>query len=198
MTLRTKIEIGVVVLLLAVGGIAFRSWLVQHDAMLQAQTTNKAMQTQIDQLRTDDTARFADLEKKLDANSKTFQQAVTPQQIADLATQLMALKQPITITTPAPTPENPNPQPIAEVPLPDAPQAKLYLEACESCKIQLPTYQAQVESLKKQNDLLGQQRDQWRIAAKGTKWGRMKTALKWLAIGSGAGAVALCGSGHCK
>ena len=35
------------------------------------------------------------------------------------------------------------PQPVAEVPLPDAPQAKAFIEACQECEIQLATAKKQ-------------------------------------------------------
>src|SRR5204862_6948006 len=84
-----------------------------------------------------------DQRTQLSALQKQYAQAQSPEQLAALITRVMNLPQPIRITTPLATTDNPNPTPIAEVPLPDAPQAKAFVEACQECQIQFATPQKQ-------------------------------------------------------
>ncbi len=198
MTLRSKIELAVGIILLAVCALVFRSWLSEHDARLTAEITTKAMQSEFAKLEAADAQRAADLQKQLDAQKQQFTQAVTPAQIADLATRLIGLKQPIQIVTPSPTASNPNPEPVAQIALPDAPQVKSYLEECETCKLRLPELEAQHQSDAEKLKISQGETQAWQKAARGTKWSRLKTALKWIAFGAGTGAVAMCGTGHCR
>lgn len=179
----------------------------QAAATIKAQETyQKTLQDQLATLRQQMADRDAKYNQDTAALQKRFQQAASPQQIATLISNLMGLKQPITITTPPPTPSNPNPQPVAQVPLADAPQAKQYVEMCESCKLQLAkaqddlsNRQAQAELAQQQIASLKVQRDSAVTAAKGGNvWHRTTKALKYLGIGAVAGAAAVCGSGHCK
>jgi hypothetical protein len=65
--------------------------------------------------------------------------------------------------------------------------------------VQLQTAQADLASSQKQQKLLeGQVEDLQTELKGGTFWKRTKRALKWFGIGAAAGAVAICGTGHCK
>jgi hypothetical protein len=159
----------------------------------------KLLASQVEQLKADQTRQLATL-------TATFSRAQTPQDIAPLVAKLMELQKPITFVTPAATPENPHPQPVAQIPAEDAPQVKAYVQTCEECKIKLPSLAAELSASEAQGRFLAsnlvertQERDQWKTAAKGGSfWQRFTRSLKYLAIGAGVGAVALCGSGHCK
>jgi hypothetical protein len=210
---RVKVETGIGVVGFIILVIVFWSWLSARDAQVKAeaiQTANekviaqndqqiKLLAGQIDQLKADQARQLATL-------SATFSRAQTPQDILPLVSKIMELQKPVTFVTPAPTAANPNPQPVAQVPAEDAPQLKAYVQTCEECKIKLPAMTAQLSASEQQKQLLAndlvqrtQERDQWKTAAKGgTTWQRVLKAGKWIAIGAGAGAAAVCGSGHCK
>lgn len=212
MTWETKLKIALVIIALAAMTLLIAGWLEARNAEEKAEATSEQQALIIKQandsiaaLQKQEAAREAATAIQLADLQSKFNQAQSPQQIATLVAQVMGLKQPVIITTPAATPQNPNPQPIAQVPTSDAPQVKAYVQACEACKVQLPAVQAQVESLQSQQKLAGQQlsamqneRDAWQKAAKGTWWTNTKRAAKFLAIGAGVGAAAVCGSGHCK
>jgi hypothetical protein len=213
MTLRGKLEIIAAIVLLAGGVLAFRSWLSEHDLRLHAEEQAKAQQT----VQADAAAKAAELQKQMDVRDQAYteqlkaldsklQSATSPQQFAALVSQMAGLKQPIQVVTPAATSQNPNPTPVAQVPEIDFPQAKAYVTDCEQCKLDRAKLQAdaadrasQAALAQKQIDSLKQEVNTWQTAAKGgSKWQRMKRAAKWFAIGAGAGAAALCGTGHCK
>jgi hypothetical protein len=205
MTLRVKLEIAAVVTALVLCVVGGRMWLEEHDARLRAEESSKAQQA----VQADARAEIAAIQKQMadrDAayqaqlqtlNTK-FSQAASPDQIAQLVTQLMGLKQPIQILTPAPTAQNPNPQPVAQVPLVDAPQAKAYLQDCEECKAARVKLQAdvadreqQMAAAQKQIDSLKTERDTWEKTAKGgTKLQRIGRAMKWIGVGVVVGLAA--------
>jgi len=116
-----------------------------------------------------------------------------------------ALPQPIAISIPAPTAQSPTPSAIARIPEEDlAPLKNLAVQA-QTCAAELPAAQQNLSSCQSQLKLAGEQLSAaqresaaWKKAAKGTFWTRLKTRAKWLSIGVGFGAAALCGSGHCK
>lgn len=211
----TKIGLAVGALALAsVGGAyATRGYMIEHDKRVTAEAVAKTEAAKREQL----TGQIADLQKAMaDRNAvyqtevkrleTKFQSAATPQQLAALISQVMGLKQPIQITTPPPTQQNPNPQPVATVPNVDFSQVAAYTQQCEECKLNLTKTQAdladreaQMALADKQIQSLKTERDSWQQTAKGGSWlHRTVKALKYIGIGAGIGAVALCGSGHCK
>ena len=118
----------------------------------------------------------------------------------------MRLPQPIRISTPAPTKSNPDPIPVAEVPLPDAPQAKAFVQSCQECAITLAASQQTAAIAKHQSEIMSQElaltqreRDTWKRTAKGGSWAR-RTAKRATAFAIDAGiTMALsCASHHCK
>lgn len=205
MTLRLKIEliVGAVLLLGAVFGA--KVWLDEHDSRIKAEASVAAQQ----QLQQQYQAQVSDLAKRMDEREaayqtqlktldQRFQTAASPTQIAQLVSQLMGLKTPITISTPQSTAQNPNPQPVATVSTLDAPQVKAYVETCETCKLNLAKAtadaadrqaqaslaQLQIDSLKKENTSLQQ------AVKGGTFFQRFGKAAKYLIIGAAIGAVA--------
>src|SRR5207247_62219 len=108
--------------------------------------------------------------------------------------------------TPQPTAENPHPTPVAQVPEIDFPQVKAYAQDCEACKLQLPKLQAdladrakQAELAQGQIDSLKQERESWKVAARGGTWKqRTVKAAKHGIIGGGIAIAVLCSLGHCK
>jgi len=198
--------------ILIVGWLVF-SWVNAREARARAEATEAANKNALAIIEQHDAANRAQLDAfvksqqaQMDAMNSRFDQAKSAPDIAALVQQIMALQKPITFVTPPATPENPHPQPVAQVPVEDAPQVKAYVQACETCKLNLDaanqklTYADQrhaddVNKLKMANDDAGK----WKSAAKGGGfWSNLKRSAKWFAIGAAGGAVAVCGTGHCR
>ncbi|HEV1992510.1 MAG TPA: hypothetical protein VGR34_06565 [Candidatus Dormibacteraeota bacterium] len=208
-TWRIALELALAIVAL----IALWSYLSSRDAKVKAEATQaanekviaqndqqiKLLASQVEQLK-------ADQARQLETLRATFSRAQTPQDLAPLVSRLMEFQKPITIVTPPATAENPHPQPALQLAAEDAPQLKAYVQACEECKIKLPSITAQLGKSEQEKQLLAndlvkrtEERDQWHTAAKGGSfWQRFTRSLKYLAIGAGVGAAAVCGSGHCK
>ena len=134
-----------------------------------------------------------------------YARAQSRAQLAALISTVMNIPQPIRITTPAPTTDNPHPTPVAEVPLPDAPQAKAFVQACQECQIRLAAAEKQAaittqqaDSLKQQLALTQKEPDTWKHTAQGRSWAR-RTAKRAaaFAIDDGITIVAACATHHC-
>lgn len=165
----------------------------------------KQLTGEIADLKQQIASRQAGYEKDLAGLESKFQKTATPQQLAKLVEEAMALKQPIEIITPTPTAAKPNPQPVAQVPLADAPEAKAYVAACEACKFTVPKLEADLTDRAKQIELAGKQieslKTQRDAAVKASKGGSLLRRVvhdwKVAVIGGGLTVVALCGTGHC-
>ena len=213
MPLTTKLHLILTALLFAAAAFLFSQWLRAHDAYLRADTQSKANQSALTQLakQQSDLAQQlrqsqADQQSQLATLQKQYAQAQSPEQLATLLTTAMNLPQPIKITTPPPTPANPAPQPVAEIPLPDAPQAKAFVESCQQCQIDLAASQKQsaitaqqTAALKQQLTLTEKDRDAWKRAATGGSWPRRAAKrIANFALDAGLTTVALCATHHCK
>ncbi len=205
MSARATVELVAGILVLVIVSLVVSSWVgaredrVRLAATLEAQT---AAQSEIKKQQADlaeQKKQAADEQtRQLAATQQQFQRAVTPEQIAALAQQIMGLKKPITIVMPAATKENPNPQAVAQVAVADAPAAKKYLDDCEICRTnldatvkQMTFAQQQAELEKKKNESLTVERDAAIKAAKGgSVLQRVGRAAKWLAIGVAIGYAA--------
>lgn len=185
-------------------------WMQAHEAQIKAEAKSEAnaaaaaqiaeqqkvFQEQIIQLRKDTADALAN-------NSKQFNQAQSPQQLAILIAQIMGLKQAPVVVTPAATPENPHPQPVIQ--LPDTPQAKAYFQECEECKINLASATkaaAIADANAKLSDdrlkLMTDDRNTWKDAAKGGSWKvRAAKRAESFLVDIGIAAAIYCGSGHC-
>ena len=197
---------------LLVGGVALH----EHDSHVREAAVRDAVQSAQATYQRQLAEQTSQIEKHMSDTASAYQSqlqslqtqmkaAQTPSQVAQLAAQVMALKQPIQISTPAPTPSNPTPEPVATVSTSDTPLVKAYIDACETCKIEVPKLesdladraaeakvaQAQIESLKTERD----------AAITASKGGNIVTrtvrALKYIGIGILVGAAAVCGTGHC-
>jgi hypothetical protein len=93
--------------------------------------------------------------------------------------------------------------------LPDAPPAQIpaadlkplydYVQDCRSCQAKLAAAKQDSVDNAAMLSALKRERDAALTAAKGgTFWHRVRRNAQWFAIGVGAGAVALCGTGHCR
>ena len=213
MTLRLKIELAIAFVLLGGMGVGAKIWLDEHDSRLRAEMTVQAQK----EVQQQYAGQIADLQKKIaDRDSayeeqiksveSRFQSSTTPQQVSALVSQLMGLKQPIQVVTPAATPTNPNPSPVAGVSAIDFPQAKAYIQDCETCKLNLAKAtadaadrEAQAALAQKQIDSLKKENASLQTAVKGGSFfQRLGKATKYLILGGAAALVATCGTGHCK
>jgi len=207
---RPVVEIGAGVLaLLALGW----SYLHSREVAVRADTEHQANQTlrkQMEQMSADYEKKIADRQTQFEHDNKSLQaqfEAASKDnhRMSTLLSQLMNLPEPVAVTTPAPTPQNPNPVSVVPVPQIDFPAIIAYAKGCEATKLantkcqddlsdrvkQMGLAQKQIDALKKENhDLLS--------AAHGTFFQNFKKTGKWLTIGAGVGAAAVCGSGHCK
>lgn len=209
---RAKLEIagGAVALILA-GWLVF-AWTTERENRVRAEATaaaNKNAQAIIERHDAENKAQLDAFVKgqqaQMDALNKRLDQVKTPQDLAPLVEQLMSLQKPITFVTPPATAENPKPQPIAQVPTQDAPQVKAYVQACETCKLDLETEKQKLTYAEQQhtNDLqslkiANDNAAAWEKAAKGGSiLQRMKHDGKIGLIGGAAAIVIVCALGHC-
>jgi len=207
---RPLVEIGAGVLaLIAVGWSYLRSREVAVRADTEHQV-NETLRKQMAQMSADYEKKIADRQVKFEHDNKSLQAqfeaaAKDNHRMSALLSQLMNLPEAVAVTTPAPTPQNPTPLPVVSVPQIDFPAVIAYAKGCEATKLantkcrddlsdrmkQMDIAQKQIDALKKENrDLLS--------AAHGTFFQNFKKAGKWLTIGAGVGAAAVCGSGHCR
>jgi len=200
-------------LLFALGVFFAYNWLRAHDDYLRAESQVKVDQSTLAQLAKRQTDLAAQLKQtqteqqsQLAALHKEYAQAQSPEQLAKLIGGVMNLPQPVRITTPPPTLDNPSPAPVAEIPLPDAPQAKAFVEACQECQIQLATAQKQAAiaaqqstDLRQELALTQKERDTWKRTAQGGSWARHAAKRGTaFAIDAGITFALACGSHHCR
>lgn len=210
--LKHKLFLGLALAALGVAGIAFRSWIDEHDARLAASAKASAAEQvaasaadRIQELKAQDGVRAAQEAATLEAMQKLVGQIKTSQQIAQWLPQQVPLPQPVTINVPPATAANPSPNAVASIPQADLPALRDYAERCRECAIKLGATQAALESrdeqLREAGAALSAKDNEiavWQKAAKGTVWSRTKSALKYVVIGGGIALAAICGTGHCK
>ena len=206
--LKTKLEVGAIAVALVIGGIALH----EHDAKVKEQAVAQAVIDTQTQVQADNDKKIGDLQKQLDARD-----AASKAQLADMAKTVALLKTPqqqvnwsqdqlatalkgITIQLDS------KGQAVATIPAATVPQLPQVIEQCKECEVKLAVAtadatdrqaqanlaQLQIDSLRKENMALVVQ------AKGGSTWSRTARALKYIVIGAGVGAVAVCGSGHCK
>lgn len=208
-----KVLVGVGIALLVFAGILFYGWIGSHDATIRMQATLDAQQAviaksneQTKQLQDADKERSTQEAATLDAMQRLVASVKTPQQIAQWLPQNVPTPQPFVINVPQPTAANPKPDATATIPQDDLPALRDYTEKCNECSVKLSASEADVTSREEQLRIAGEklsaterERDAAITAAKGGTWfQRFKKATKYILIGAGIGAVAVCGSGHCK
>lgn len=193
--------------------LAFSSWRRAQSAWVAAQGTIAAEAQTIEQAKkqaskiaAEQKARDQATAAQLTAMRKKVEKLKSAAQIASWLPKQLPTPQPVKIEVPKATKANPAPAAVARIPQPDLPALRDYVESCEACSVRLHTAQQDLAAKDEQLKLAGErlsaaekQRDAALKAAKGGGfWHRVGAAFKWFAIGAGAGAALLCGSGHCK
>lgn len=204
---------GAAVAALGGAGLAFSSWLGAHDAWIRAQGTIQAQAQRIDQVKKraaqiapEQKARDEAAAAQLAAMRKEVDRLKTAEQIAAWLPKQIPMPEPVKIRVPKATKKNPAPAAVARIPRQDLPALRDYVESCKACSVELHTTRQDLAAKEQQLKLAGErlsavekERNAALNAAKGGGfWHRAKTAFKWFAIGAGAGAAVLCGSGHCQ
>ncbi|MFZ0583103.1 MAG: hypothetical protein WAN72_18555 [Candidatus Acidiferrales bacterium] len=91
------------------------------------------------------------------------------------------------------------PIPAAQIPASDLKPLYDYVQDCRSCQAQLATAKLNAADDAAKLAAITRERDAAITTAKGgTFWRRLRRNALWFAVGAGAGAVALCGTGHCR
>ena len=213
MTTRVKIEVAATLVVLLIVAIVGGSWLGAREEGIRLKATLDAQQ-QVIAASAKQAKDLQDAEVERDkltaANVAALQAAasrqVTPAEIATWLPKQLATPQPITFTIPTPSAQNPTPNAIASIPQADLPALRDQIEQCQVCGAKLTAAEADLGSRDQRLQLAGEElsamtkeRNAAVTAAKGGGfWSRVKRSAKWLVIGVGVGAAALCGSGHCK
>lgn len=100
--------------------------------------------------------------------------------------------------TPNPADELPS-SPAAQIPAADLKPLYDYVQDCRACQAQLAAARQDATDNAQKLAALTRERDAAITAAKGGGfWRRLRRNALWFVVGAGAGAAALCGSGHCR
>jgi hypothetical protein len=205
LTLRHKIEIaGALVALLAIG-IFGGSWIAAREDAIRLKATLDAQNSVIAEAGKREDARAAALRDSLSQLEDLKKRTQTPTQVIQAMPQVLPLPQPITLNLPAALAQgNPNlagvqPGQTATIPAADLKPLFDFAASCKECQAKVLVLQQDKADDAIKIGGLTKERDTAVTAAKGgSVLQRIKKAAKWLAIGVVAGAVAVCGSGHCK
>ncbi|MFY9805116.1 MAG: hypothetical protein WA211_04265 [Candidatus Acidiferrales bacterium] len=91
------------------------------------------------------------------------------------------------------------PVPAAQIPAVDLKPLYDYVQDCRACQAQLAAAKQNSADDAAKLSALTRERDSALTAAKGgTFWRRLRRNALWFALGAGVGAVAACGTGHCR
>lgn len=210
--LKHKLLIGALSGAVLLLGIGFKSWLAEHDARLQAETSSRVDEkssqqaaSQIKALQDQINSRDVQTAITLESMKQIISKVQTPQQISTWIPQQLPTPTPITVNVPPATASNPTPNAVASIPQEDLPAIRDAIAGCQQCKVKLAAAQADNQAkdqqLKQAGAVLSAKQDEvdnWKKAAKGTFWSRTKSALKYVVAGGLITTTAICGSGHCK
>jgi hypothetical protein len=226
--MRSTIEIVISVLALLLAALAFHAWLSWRDDQMRLQATLTAQKQLLDAADARERDRTAALQDTLSQIDALKRAAHSPAQIVRDLPKYMSLPQPITLTpdgavNPPNAPANSSaaqqgsgssgetaaPRPVVPKNLPDSPVAQIpaadlkplydFVQDCRSCQAQLAAVKLNADDDAAKIAALTRQRDAAITAAKGgSLWRRFRRNTLWFAVGVGAGAAALCSTGHCR
>jgi hypothetical protein len=213
-SIRLTIELVAGTLVLFCAIYFFRTWLTEHDARLKAEASVAAAQKSIDQasiqlrqLQDADQQRTAQTSAAIEKIKEAAAAQKTPQQITNwIPAQLRSLPAPINSSFAPATPQTPSPSATFVVPGADLDSLKDLISQGQQCAVKLPSVEAavtscqsQVKAVQEQLAEAEMQRDAYKLDLKGgTFWHRVGHDLKAAGIAASVGALAVCGSGHCK
>lgn len=215
--LLTRLHIEIAAGVLALGGAAYggSTWLGEHDARLKAESIVQANEKVSKDAETKSIAlknEIADRDRASADREKAMIDAIknmkTTAQIAPYVQRELApgAPQPIIVNVPAATKDNPTPDAVISIPQADLPVLRDRLNKCDVDANALTTCRADTASTKELIRQAGvklsaaeNERDAYKVELQGgTFWRRTKTAFKFVGIGGGIAAAAMCASGHCK
>jgi len=167
-------------------------WMQEHNARLKAEAQTGEQQKQIDGLKQQQAEAQNALNEKLTALERSRQTPATATQlVTDASALLPNLPVPLQVQAAPRNPALPDAPATQNVVIPQA-DFKSIRDAqitCEENTAKLATCQTLGNESKQQLQIVEQQRDEWKNAAKGGSiWHRALGAAKWFAVGAGAGA----------
>jgi len=203
LTTRVKLEIGATLVVLVIVAIVGGSWLGAREEGIRLKATLEAQNSVIVDAVKRETVREETLKASLAQLEDLKKSVQSPTQVVQRLPQLIPLPQPITLNLPAALAQGDaklagvQPGQTATIPAADLKPLYDFAITCKECQAKvLALQQDKVDDGVKIGALV-KERDEAVTAAKGgSKWTRIKSAVKWLVIGAAAGAVALKASGH--
>jgi hypothetical protein len=189
------------------------------DTLAQIEALKRQTQTPAQVLR--DLPNFLSLPQPITLNSPQSAAPATQQGTVHTKTAPCVAKEGCPSPAPLPTadasPADATPglespalaAPTNQQDLPDAPSAQIpaadlkplfdFVQDCRSCQAQLAAAKQNATDNAAKLTALKRERDAALATAKGgTFWQRLHRNALWFVVGAGAGAVAVCGTGHCR
>ena len=202
---RVKLEIAATLIVLVIVAIVGGSWLGAREEGIRLKATLDAQNAVLADAGKREAAREEALKESLSQLEDLKKRTQTPAQVVQALPQMIPLPQPITLNLPAalaqgdPKLAGVQPGQTATIPAADLKPLYDFAVTCKECQAKVVSLEAdKIDDQVKIGALL-KERDEAVTAAKGgSKLQRIKRAAKWFIIGAGAGAAALCGSGHCR
>ncbi len=226
--MRSSIEIVVSTLALILAALAFHAWLASRDDQLRLQATLAAQKQLLDAADARERDRAATLQDTLAQIDALKRATQTPAQILSDLPKYLSLPQPITLapagagnppsaartgstaqqgtglTGKSGAPASPAPGDLPDAPAARIPAADLkplydFVQDCRACQAQLDAAKLNAADDATKITALTRERDAAITTAKGGGvWLRLRRNAVWFVVGAGAGAAALCGTGHCR
>ena len=201
LTIRTKLELaggalGLVVILLVLGSLREAR---QDAAKLKATVATQGQVVTAASKREE--TRDTQLATTVATLEKAKKAVQTPTQAISALPGVIPLPLPITLNAVPPglKPGDPGGLPSATIPAADLKPLYDFGVACKEATAALSVCQADRTDDATKLAAVTKERDAAIEAAKGgSKWQRVKRSAKYLGIGIGLGAAAVCASGHCK
>jgi len=223
-----SIEIAISALALILAALAFHAWLASRDDQIRLQATLAAQKQLLDAADARERDRATTLQDMLAQIDALKRATLTPAQILRELPKYLSLPQPITLapadtgnspsvpgkgiidqqgsgpsekagTADSPALENLPDAPVARIPAADLKPLYDFVQDCRACQAQLAAAKLNAADDAAKIAALTRERDAAIKAAKGGGvWLRLRRNALWFIVGAGAGAVALCGTGHCR
>ena len=226
--MRSTIEIVASALALILAALAFHAWLAFRDDQLKLRATLAAQKQLLDVADARERNRAATLRDTLAQIDALKRATKTPAQILSDLPKYLSLPQPITLAPVGAgnpptatgtgtiaqqgtgiTGKSDDPASSDTGDLPDAPAARIpaadlkplydFVQDCRACQAQLAAAKLNATDDATKIASLTRERDAAITTAKGGGvWLRLRRSALWFVVGAGAGAAALCGTGHCR